>query len=308
MKLRKYIHLIFFILFCSNNAVALENRILVKIEQELITSVDIYNHSKYLIALNEEMKKLKDEELFEISKNLIIREKIKKISLNSENKDLTIDDQILDRYIKSSFTFKKLNGLNDYKKFIESLELDFEYMKEKLVIELLWNNLIFNKFSSKIKINKDDLKKEILNKENKYIISYLLQEIVFEASNKSEIESKYKKIQKNINEEGFEKTAFIYSISETSTNGGHLGWINEGSLNRQILKEVKNLKKGENTNPILIPGGFLILKIEDKKSVEKNINIENELNNLIKIKTNQQLNEYSNIYFNKLKKDLAINE
>ena len=306
MKLRKYIHLIFFILFCSNNAVALENRILVKIEQELITSVDIYNHSKYLIALNEEMKKLKDEELFEISKNLIIREKIKKISLNSENKDLTIDDQILDRYIKSSFTFKKLNGLNDYKKFIESLELDFEYMKEKLVIELLWNNLIFNKFSSKIKINKDDLKKEILNKENKYIISYLLQEIVFEASNKSEIESKYKKIQKNINEEGFEKTAFIYSISETSTNGGHLGWINEGSLNRQILKEVKNLKKGENTNPILIPGGFLILKIEDKKSVEKNINIENELNNLIKIKTNQQLNEYSNIYFNRLKKDLTI--
>jgi len=306
MKLRKYIHLILFILIFSNNAVALENRILVKIEQELITSVDIYNHSKYLIALNEEMKKLEDEELFEISKNLIIREKIKRISLNSENIDLTINDQILDRYIKSSFTFKKLNGLNDYKKFIESLELDFEYMKEKLVIELLWNNLIFNKFSSKIKINKDDLKKEILNKENKYIISYLLHEIVFEASTKSEIESKYKKIQKNINEEGFEKTAFIYSISETSTNGGHLGWINEGSLNRQILKEVKNLKKGENTNPILIPGGFLILKIEDKKSVEKKINIENELNNLVKIKTNQQLNEYSNIYFNKLKKDMII--
>ena len=306
MKLRKYIHLIFFILIFSNNAVALENRILVKIEQELITSVDIYNHSKYLIALNEEMKKLKDEELFEISKNLIIREKVKRISLNSENIDLTIDDQILDRYIKSSFTFKKLNGLNDYKKFIESLELDFEYMKEKLVIELLWNNLIFNKFSSKIKINKDELKKEILNRENKYIISYLLHEIVFEASTKSEIESKYKKIQKNINEEGFEKTAFIYSISETSTNGGHLGWINEGSLNRQILKEVKNLKKGENTNPILIPGGFLILKIEDKKSVEKKINIENELNNLVKIKTNQQLNEYSNIYFNKLKKDMII--
>ena len=306
MKLRKYIHLIFFILIFSNNAVALENRILVKIEQELITSVDIYNHSKYLIALNEEMKKLEDEELFEISKNLIIREKVKRISLNSENIDLTIDDQILDRYIKSSFTFKKLNGLNDYKKFIESLELDFEYMKEKLVIELLWNNLIFNKFSSKIKINKDELKKEILNRENKYIISYLLHEIVFEASTKSEIESKYKKIQKNINEEGFEKTAFIYSISETSTNGGHLGWINEGSLNRQILKEVKNLKKGENTNPILIPGGFLILKIEDKKSVEKKINIENELNNLVKIKTNQQLNEYSNIYFNRLKKDLTI--
>ena len=126
----------------------------------MITSVDIYNQSKYLIALNEEMKNLKDEEIFEISKNFIIREKIKKISLYEENIELKIDDQILDRYIKSSFTFKKLNDLNDFKKFIETLELEFEYMREKLIIDILWNNLIFNKFSSKIKINKDDLKKK----------------------------------------------------------------------------------------------------------------------------------------------------
>ena len=106
MKLKKYIHLIFFILICSNNVDAFENRILVKIEQELITSVDIYNHSKYLIALNEEMKNLKDEEIFEISKNFIIREKIKKISLYDENIELKIDDQILDRYIKSSLHSK----------------------------------------------------------------------------------------------------------------------------------------------------------------------------------------------------------
>ena len=306
MKLKKYIHLIFFILICSNNVDAFENRILVKIEQELITSVDIYNHSKYLIAMNEEMKNLKDEEIFEISKNFIIREKIKKISLYDENIELKIDDQILDRYIKSSFTFKKLNDLNDFKKFIETLELEFEYMREKLIIDILWNNLIFNKFSSKIKINKDDLKKEILSGENKYTISYLLHEIVFEASSKSEIEEKYKTIQKNINEEGFKKAAFIYSISDTSANGGYLGWINESSLNKQIRKEIKNLEIGENTNPILIPGGFLILKIEDKKSVEKKIDLENELNNLVKIRTNQQLNEYSNIYFNKIKKDMII--
>ena len=146
MKLKKYIHLIFFILICSNNVDAFENRILVKIDQELITSVDIYNQSKYLIALNEEMKNLKDEEIFEISKNFIIREKIKKISLYEENIELKIDDQILDRYIKSSFKFKKLNDLNDFKKFIETLELKFEYMREKLIIDILWNNLIFNKY------------------------------------------------------------------------------------------------------------------------------------------------------------------
>ena len=268
--------------------------------------IDIYNQSKYLIALNEEMRKLKDEKLFEISKNFLIREKIKKITLNSQNKELKINDQILNSYIKSSFGGKKINNLRDYRRFVESIDLEFEYMKEKLIIDLLWNNLIFNKFSSKIKINKNDLKKEILSRENKYIVSYLLHEIVFEASTKTEINSKYEVIQNNINEVGFENTALIYSISDTSTNGGYLGWINESSLNNQVLKEIINLKIGENSSPILVPGGFLILKIEDKKTEEREIDLEKELNNLVRIKSNQQLNEYSNIYFNKIKKDVII--
>ena len=306
MKFKKYISFIFFLFICAQNTIALENKILIKIDQELITSVDIYNQSKYLIALNEEMRKLKDEKLFEISKNFLIREKIKKITLNSQNKELKINDQILNSYIKSSFGSKKINNLRDYRRFVESIDLEFDYMKEKLMIELLWNNLIFNKFSSKIKINKNDLKKEILSRENKYIVSYLLHEIVFEASTKTEIKSKYEVIQNNINEVGFENTALIYSISDTSTNGGYLGWINESSLNNQVLKEIINLKIGENSSPILVPGGFLILKIEDKKTEEREIDLEKELNNLVRIKSNQQLNEYSNIYFNKIKKDVII--
>jgi len=306
MKLRKSIYFIFFLLICSHDVKALENKILIKIEQEHITSIDIYNQSKYLATLNEEIKNLEDEKLFQISKNFLVKEKIKKISLINENIELKIDDQILDSYIKSSFATKKINGLDDYKKLINSLELDFEYMKEKLIIDILWNNLIFNKFSSKIKINKDDLKNEILSRENKYIVSYLLHEIVFEASTKSDVDKKYKIIQKNIIQEGFKKTAFIHSISDTSANGGYLGWINESSLNNKILKEIKNLEIGENSKPILIPGGFLILKIENKKSVEKKIDLEKELNNLVRVKTNQQLTEYSNIYFNKLKKDIVI--
>ena len=69
---------------------------------------------------------------------------------------------------------------------------------------------------------------------------------------------------------------------------------------------VAKLNIGEYTKPQLIPGGFLILKLNDVKKNEVSVNIEDEIKKLIKIKTNQQLNQYSNIYFNKIKKNIKI--
>jgi len=57
-----------------------------------------------------------------------------------------------------------------------------------------------------------------------------------------------------------------------------------------------------------VPGGFLILKLLDFKEVNKEFNIENEVKKIVKEKTNQQLNRFSNIYFNKVKKDIVIDE
>ena len=163
-------------------------------------------------------------------------------------------------------------------------------MKEKLLIEILWNNLIFQKFSSEIKVNKEDLKKEIQQNKNK-IFSYNLNEIMFSAKNKSEMIDSYQMIRENIEKQGFEKTALLYSVAKSADTGGKIGWINENSLNKKILNEVKKLKKGEYSQPIITPGGFLILMIEDIKEVAKKIDIE-KLNLLIRLKTNQQLNDF----------------
>ena len=133
-----------------------------------------------------------------------------------------------------------------------------------------------------------------------------MHEIVFNASNKSELDEKYKLIQTSIDEVGFKKTALLYSNSDSASNGGYLGWINENSLNKQILKFIQKLDIGENSEPILIPGGFIILKIQDQKEEERKIDLEKELNQLIKSRTNQQLIEYSNMFFNKSKKNVII--
>ena len=181
-------------------------------------------------------------------------------------------------------------------------------MVEKLIINYLWNNLIFQKFSSKLKINKDDLKKQIKNKKNNYLVSYLLSEIFFEASDKITMDKKKKQIMRYIEQENFKKAALVFSKADSVSDGGNIGWINANVLNKNVSKILSNLNIKDITNPISVPGGFLILKLEDKKFIKTDLNLEKELENLVRIKTNQQLSQYSNIYFNKVKKEIYNNE
>lgn len=310
MILKRIIFILFFLVLSFNfyKLQAIENKILFKIDEELITSIDIYNQTKYLKSINQEIQNLNEQDIFEISKKTIIKEKIKKIELQKNNIKLKLNDEILNTFIKSVFQPININNLKEYEDYINLLDLNLESMKEKLIIEILWNNLIFKKFSSKIKINKEDLKKEILNNKSTKQKVYLLNEILFSARDKLEFESKYKTIKDSIKKQGFKNTALIHSIADSAKNGGVIGWVNKNSLNKKIIKELDIIKKNEYSDPILTPGGFLILMIENKKEIEKEIDLEKEINNLIRVNTNQQLNQFSAMYLNKVMKDININE
>ena len=306
--IKKYLIIILLFFFTHQNLEAIENKILIQIENEIITSIEIFKYSQYLIALDKNIRNLNDEEIFEITKNLLIKEKIKKIKLKDEGLKLRLDEKMLDNYIRSIFSTKGINNLSDYKKFLNNLEVDFETMREKLTINLLWNNLIFKKFSSKLKINKNILREQIENQKNNFFESYLLSEIFFEAADKLNMDKKNKEIRMYIDKENFNKAALVFSQSESANDEGNIGWINANALNKNIRKALSSLKKGDITNPISVPGGFLILRLDDKKFTKKDVNLEEELNKLIKIKTNQQLSQFSNIYFNKVKKEILVNE
>ena len=119
---------------------------------------------------------------------------------------------------------------------------------------------------------------------------------------------KFEKIKIDIEENNFSKAAIIHSISETSINGGKIGWVTENSLSLKIKDAFNKLKIGDITKPIRIPGAFIILKIEDKRNIELELDFNKEFNRIVKRKTNEQLNQFSNIYFNKIKKDVKVNE
>jgi peptidyl-prolyl cis-trans isomerase SurA len=291
----------------NTNSNSLENKILVKIEDQIITSLDINNEYKYLLALNPNLKSSKKEDLTKLSKRSIIQEKIKKIEIEKNFNNPKIPQKFIEQILRNVYSRIGLNSLEDFKKYLINNNIDFENVKNKLEIEALWNELILIKFSSKIKINKKDLRDRIKSN-NKFLKSYLLSEISFEVSNLKELDNKFQEISEVINNKGFDFAALKYSVSPTSNLGGKLDWINENSLNKNIRSAINNLEINDFTNPIILPGGFLILQINDIKNTKIEIDVDKEFKKLENYEKNNQLNQYSKIYFNKVKKDLEINE
>ena len=291
-----------------SSAQSIETRIVHVIQDEVITNIDIKNEFKYLLALNNRLKELDKEQIFTISNESIIREKIKKIELLKNFKTIEINSEYLSVVIKDTYLRLKLKTLNDFKLYLKDYNLLLSDIEKKITIDILWNELIIQKYSRQITINEDKIKKEIINNIKKEKKEYQLSEIIFEIKNKNEIKKKYNEIAKSINEIGFKNSASIYSIADTSKIGGDIGWINESLLNNQIKKSISNLKIGELSEPIILSSGILILKISDIKTSQIKIDQESEFKKAVNYERNRQLNQYSKIYYNKIKKNLEFNE
>lgn len=305
MILRKFF-LIIFIFIATKDAFSFENKILLKINNEIITSVDVLKEIKYLSIIIKEFDKIEKEKIYEISVNSLIRQKIKEIELSKNFKNLTVKEEFLTPQIENFISKNNFQSKNEFTKHLKNKEIDIDFIKKKLSQEMLWNKLIYDKFYNNVKINKNEILKNI--KENKNQYEYLLSEILFNIENKDKLNKKFIDIKNTIKNEGFEKAAIIYSVSETSENGGLIGWVKESSISKKIKIELKKIDKENFTNPIQVPGGFIILFINEIRVSEKNIDFEKELNSIIREKTNNQLNQFSNIYFNKIKKNMEINE
>jgi len=307
MQKRLFLYLVLLFFFCVNNSFSIEFKFLFKIEHKIITSFYVNNEFKYLIALNPNIKNSKREDILRLSKRSIIQEKIKKIEIEKNFNNPQIPQKILEQILQNVYSRIGLANLDNFKEYLIKNNIDFENVKNKLEVEALWNELILIKFSSKVKINEKNLREQI-NNNSKFLKSYLLSEISFEVSNLKKLEDKFIEISDVINNQGFDFAALKYSVSPSSSLGGKLDWINENSLNKSIKLAIDNLEINDFTKPITVPGGFLILQVNDIKNTKIKIDVEKELNKLKNYEKNNQLNQYSKIYFNKVKKDLEISE
>ena len=309
-KIKFLFYIILLILF-NQNTFSYENTIIYKVDNEIITSYDIKKEVKYLISLNTNLKSLKKNEILKLAHQSIIKEKIKLIELK---KYYSLEDESNDKLTSqvTSDLYKSL-GFKSEKDFISYLSIQniqIDWVKNKLKIESLWNNLIYRKHKNQIVVDEDKIKKQVLKeiksikKQKKIFLSEILIKLTTESDQLKLIEEVERKIQ----EIGFDNAANTYSISNTANKGGKIGWVNESSLSSIIVKEIKNLKKGENTTPIKLASGFLILKVNDIEMSEVKVDQNKIVDSRINNELNKQLDQFSTLYYNKVKSKIKINE
>ena len=309
-KIKFLFYIVLLVLF-NQNTFSLENTIIYKVDNEIITSYDIKKEIKYLISLNTNLKSLKRNEILKLANQSIIKEKIKLIelkryySLEDESNDKLISQVTSDLYKSLGFKSEK-----DFISYLSIQNIQIDWVKKKLKIESLWNNLIYRKHKNQIVIDEDKIKKQVLEeiksikKQKKIFLSEILIKLTTESDQLKLIEEVERKIQ----EIGFDNTANTYSISNTANKGGKIGWVNESSLSSIIVKEIKNLKKGEITTPIKLASGFLILKVNDIEMSEVKVDQNKIVDSRINNELNKQLDQFSTLYYNKVKSKIKINE
>jgi len=279
-----------------------------KINNEIISNIDIEKEKKYLLALNNQLKNLNEEKILKIARESHVKEVVKKIELE---KYFFLDQKnpLLERVIKNFYIKLGFNNETEFKKYLNLSGLTINYVKKKIEIETTWNKLIYDKYENQIDVNEKKLIERIKNiKSKESTKKYSLSEILFELNVGEKLKDKTNKINMSINEIGFKNTANSFSISDSAKFGGYVGWVEEKNLNVRIFNTIKNLKIGNHSKPVQISNGFLILRIDNIKKEKNIINEKNELEKMIVFEKNKQLERFSKIYYDKVKINSSISE
>ena len=283
--------------------------IVVSIDNKVITNFDIQKEINYLLALNPSLNNLPKKQIYEIAKESLVREEIKEKEI-LKYYNINYKDPELSLLIKNIYNRLNIANENEFNKYLSNFDLSIEIISAKLAIEKAWNRLIFEKFNQFINLDELRLKKELEKNlsqpqtQNRYLIS----EIIFQSKDDKEYQEILRNIKKTIEENSFETAASIYSISDSSKNGGEIGWVNKNEISDTIYNVLNKLSIGQFTQPIKIASGFLIIYLNDIKKEEQEFNVDEELKKMIISEKNRQFNEFSIIHFKKIEQQIFINE
>ncbi len=308
--MRKFLIFVLLIFFNNNICNASNNiKIKFKVENEIITNIDLKKEEQYLISLNKNLQNIPKFELSKLAQKSLLNEKIKKKTLENFF-DLSKNYQITEKLFVNMFSNLGFKSEIEFNNYLVSNDLTDDFLKNKLKIEGLWNKLIYDKFRGQVKVDKNKIKKEISNLEQKSLDTkeYFIKEILFKLEPNEQLDEKYQLIVSSIYKNSFETAANIYSLSESSKYGGNIGWVKKIQLIDKISKEVEKLKIGEISKVIEFPNGYLIIQVNDIRMVENKFDVNKEIDKRINSEIDRQLNELSLVFFNKVKQKIIISE
>ena len=307
LKQKITIILIFFLL-TSLSISSINFRIILKIDNQIVTTYDLEQERNYLLALNPRLNEVDEKTLLDIAKKSIVKEVIRKNEI-LKYKELNLQNSQINTVLEKMINDLNFSNLQQFQNYLMSYSVSIEEIRGKIEIENEWKNLIYAKYSKSINIDKASLQSKIDNiSEKEFLIEYNLSEIIFSKQNNNNLKEVEKKIFESINEIGFENTANLYSISDSAKVGGKIGWIRKDNLSAEVVEKLKNLKQNSNSPVIEIGNNYLILKINEIKETPVKIDKKRELEKMIMIETSKQLDKFSNIFYNKIKLNSKISE
>ncbi len=300
-----------FILFSDYSKASQEFKIVLKINDTIITNKDIIDEFNYLKSLNKDLDKISETEVLKIAKESLIRENIKKDEIEKYIKIENFNrDKLMEGVIKNIYQRLNFQNISEFQKYLETFDFSLTDVEKKLKIEVMWNQLIAEKFKNQIMIDENKIRKKVIDEKINYknLIEYDLSEIVFSAKNTDELALKKDKIRKTIENISFETAANKFSISDTANFGGNIGKVNENQLSQLVKDELKKINSGEYTKVLNVGNNFMIIKINEKKFVDLKLNENEIVDRMVEIETQRQYENFSLIYYNKIKLNSEINE
>ena len=283
----------------------MESSIVVKVDNKIITSIEVKNKIiRTLILSGNEVNQKNIDNIKRQTLESLIFNKIKETEL--EKFDYKISSQRLNSYLNKITE----NNIKQFKRKFVDYGLDYQLFINEMELELKWQQFIYFKYKNKIEIDeniiKDDLDRIIksasLNKEVN------LSEIEVFQDEKISNDIIISKIMDEIKKNGFENAALKFSVSNTSTQKGNLGWINVNVLSEKISKEISNIKPGQISKPIVQTNSILFLKLNSERNIQTDnlVNKEKIKQSLVQRKQNELFNLYSKSHLSKLKNSYFI--
>ena len=302
-KFNLFLSILIFVFFISSNkSFSQKVSIIYVVENMPITNIEINNEINYLLLINQELRKIDKKSLVQYASKSILKEKIKEIEVKKYF-EFGQNQKLINRNVNILMSSLNIKNENEFNKLLAELNLSRNFLSKKIEIELIWNRLIYEMYKDKIIINEKKIKKNLeinINDQSNKIDEFLLYEILFSPNTTSDLEIELSEIKKSINDVGFENTANIFSVSSSSKFGGKIGWVNTNQLSKTIIDTIQKLDLGTYSDPINVPTGKLILMIKDKRKVENNLSLKEELSKIITAEKNKQLNQFSSIYYKKV--------
>ena len=307
--MKKYFLLtLIFLLILNFKLAKAEIFIQAKINNEIISNIDVKNEKNYLLALNPKLRGLSNKDINRYAKDSLVNEKIKKIEIEKQFEIIQNNDMV-NKIIKDLYSGIGISNINEFEKHLKNFNINLDLVKKKISIEIAWNDYIFTKYNKLVQIDEKKIRNKIkeLSKKNN-VENFLLSEIIFTVNEGENLDSKFNEIKNSIEKIGFKESAKIYSVSESKNDGGKIGWIYKSQLSNKIANEIEKINIGELTNPITTAGGFILLKINEKKNELIEIDEEQEFKKAVNFEKNRQLTMYSTLQYKRAYNKAFINE